>query len=149
MRIRTLEISVGAFIVAGIGALFLLALEVSGLSLSPTQDTYKLYAEFTDVGGLRVRGKVSLSGVTIGRVNSIALDPKSSKAVVEMDIDADVNYLSADSVAVISTAGLLGEKYINVSIGGDEEALKDGDFFYSTQGALNLEKLISDFATSK
>ncbi|OZG70536.1 outer membrane lipid asymmetry maintenance protein MlaD [Hahella sp. CCB-MM4] len=149
MRLRTMEISVGLFIMAGIAALFLLALEVSGLSLRPTEKTYKLYAEFNDVGGLRVRGKVSLAGVTIGRVSNIYLDGRSIKAVVEMDIDANVDYLSKDSIAVVSTAGLLGEKYINVSIGGDEDALEPGDFFDSTQSALNLEKLISDFATSK
>ena len=149
MRVRTIEISVGLFIMAGVAALFLLALEVSGLSLHPTETTYKLYAEFNDVGGLRVRGKVSLAGVTIGRVSNIYLDGRSVKAVVEMDINSEVNYLSQDSIAVVSTAGLLGEKYINVSIGGDEELLKAGDFFESTQSALNLEKLISDFATNK
>ncbi len=149
MRVRTIEISVGLFILAGVAALFLLALEVSGLSLRPTETTYKLYAEFNDVGGLRVRGKISLAGVTIGRVSNIYLDSRSVKAVVEMDINSEVNYLSQDSIAVVSTAGLLGEKYINVSIGGDEEVLAEGDFFDSTQSALNLEKLISDFATNK
>ncbi|WP_020409651.1 outer membrane lipid asymmetry maintenance protein MlaD [Hahella ganghwensis] len=149
MRLRTMEISVGLFIMAGVAALFLLALEVSGLSLRPTEKTYKVYAEFNDVGGLRVRGKVSLAGVTIGRVSNIYLDNRTVKAVVEMDIDSEVDYLSRDSIAVVSTAGLLGEKYINVSIGGDEEVLEEGDFFDSTQSALNLEKLISDFATNK
>ncbi len=149
MRLRTMEIPVGLFIMAGVAALFLLALEVSGLSLRPTEETYKLYAEFNDVGGLRVRGKVSLAGVTIGRVSNIYLDARTIKAVVEMDIDSGVDYLSKDSIAVVSTAGLLGEKYINVSIGGDEDVLEAGDFFDSTQSALNLEKLISDFATSK
>jgi len=149
MRVRTIEISVGLFIMAGVAALFLLALQVSGLSLRPAATTYKLYAEFNDVGGLRVRGKVSLAGVTIGRVSNISLDSRSVKAVVEMDINSEVDYLSQDSIAVVSTAGLLGEKYINVSIGGDEDLLKAGDFFESTQSALNLEKLISDFATNK
>jgi phospholipid/cholesterol/gamma-HCH transport system substrate-binding protein len=148
MAIRQVEISVGLFIMAGIGALFLLALEVSGLSLRSQGSTYKVFAEFTDIGGLRVRAKVSVAGVTVGRVSNITLDPRSVKAVVEMTIQNEVDYLSKDSIAVVSTAGLLGEKYINVSVGGDTDFLQDGDYFDSTQSALNLEKLISDFATS-
>jgi phospholipid/cholesterol/gamma-HCH transport system substrate-binding protein len=148
MYSRALELAVGLFIMLGIGALFVLALKISGLSLTATGQTYQIYGEFTDVGGLRVRGKVSLAGVTIGQVKTITLDPQSLKARVEMEIDAAVNYLSRDSIAVISTAGLLGEKYVDISVGGDEETLQDGDYFESTQGALNLEKLISNFATS-
>ena len=148
MYSRALELAVGLFIMLGIGALFVLALKISGLSLTTTGQTYQIYGEFTDVGGLRVRGKVSLAGVTIGQVKAITLDPQSLKAKVEMEIDAAVNYLSRDSIAVISTAGLLGEKYVDISVGGEEETLQDGDYFESTQGALNLEKLISNFATS-
>lgn len=149
MYSRAIELVVGVFILLGLGALFLLALKVSGLSLESAGQTYRLYGEFSDVGGLRVRGKVSLAGVTIGQVKSISLDPQSLKAKVEMEIRSDVNYLSRDSIAVISTAGLLGEKYVDISVGGDEETLQDGEYFDSTQGALNLEKLISNFATSK
>ena len=149
MYSRAIELAVGLFMVLGIGALFLLALQVSGLSLSTAGETYVLHGEFTDVGGLRVRGKVSLAGVTIGQVSQISLDPQSLKARVTMEIDTEVNYISRDSIAVISTAGLLGEKYVDISVGGDEESLHDGDYFESTQGALNLEKLISSFATGK
>lgn len=148
MAIRTVEIWVGLFVLAAIGGLFYLAFEVSGLSLRAQDSSYKLYGEFTDVGGLQVRAKVSLAGVTIGRVSNIELDSRSVKALVEMEIQNDVNYLSKDSIAIVSTAGLLGEKYINVSVGGDLDSLTDGDYFDSTQSALNLENLISQFATS-
>lgn len=148
MSMRTTEISVGLFVLVAIAGLFYLALEVSGLSLRQQESTYKLYAEFTDVGGLRVRAKVSLAGVAIGRVSNIELDSRSVKAVVEMEIQEAVDYLSTDSIAVVSTAGLLGEKYIDISVGGDIDSLGEGDFFDSTQSALNLEKLISEFATS-
>ncbi len=148
MRMRTIEISVGLFIAAGIGALFLLALEVSGLSLRPQESTYKVYAEFTDIGGLRVRAKVSVAGVTIGRVSKIGLDNRSVKALVEMQIRSDIDFITRDSIARVTTAGLLGEKYVDISIGGDFDVLGEGDYFESSQGALNLEKLISDFATS-
>ena len=148
MQMRTVEIGVGIFMLLGIGALFLLAVRISGLSLSSAGSTYMLFAEFNDVGGLRERGKVSMAGVTIGQITAIELDPKSVKARVAIEVDADVDYISRDSVAVISTAGLLGEKYLNIAIGGDPDTLADGDYFESTQSALNLEKLISNFATS-
>lgn len=149
MRQRWIEISVGFFIILGIAALAVLALQVSGLTLQPQQGSYKLYANFNDVGGLAVRGQVSMAGVRIGKVASIQLDPKTYQARVELAIDQSVDNLPVDSVAVVRTAGLLGEKYIDVSVGGDEEFLKPGEAFTGTQSALNIEKLISSFAAGR
>lgn len=145
MRMRIMEISVGAFLVAGILALILLALSVSGLSTSGQGDTYKVYARFENIGGLSVRSKVSMSGVMIGRVTNIDLDPEMLMARVEMEIDEDVNFLSLDSSASILTAGLLGEQYIGVTVGAEEEYLKDGEYIEDTQSALVLEELIGKF----
>jgi len=133
----------------GFAALAFLAIQVSGLSVNNENDTYKIYAQFDDLGGLSVRGKVSLAGVGIGRVTSISLDKEAYNALVEMEIDASVNQLSADTVASIQTAGLLGEKYISLSIGGEEEYLKEGGFIFDTQSALNLEKIIGAFASGQ
>lgn len=146
MRERTVEIVVGLFIVAGLASLIFLGLQVSGLSLSSAQDTYTVYADFNDVGGLQDRAQVSIGGVTIGQVSSITLDKKTYQAKVAMDIYKSVDNIPKDSTAVIRTAGLLGEKYIDVSVGADSKFLKNGDYFYSTQSALNIEKLISNFA---
>ena len=96
---------------------------------------------------MAVRGRVSLAGVTIGTVSAISLDKKAYIALVEMDIYRDVNNLSVDSVASIQTAGLLGEKYVSLSVGGEEEVLADGDTIFDTQSALNLEKIIGAFAS--
>ena len=145
MRMRIMEISVGAFLVAGIVALILLALSVSGLSTSGQGDTYKVYARFENIGGLSVRSKVSMSGVMIGRVTNIDLDPEMLMARVEMEINEDVNFLSLDSSASILTAGLLGEQYIGVTVGAEEEYLKDGEYIEDTQSALVLEELIGKF----
>ena len=109
MRMRTVEISVGAFMLAGIIALVLLALNVSGLNLASQGDTYKVYARFENVGGLTPRSKVTMSGVQIGQVTAIHLDTEMLMAKVELDIHKDVDYLSIDSSAQILTAGLLGE----------------------------------------
>lgn len=146
MKQNLMEVAVGAFMVAGLAALFVLAMQVSGLSMSPAQQTYKVYASFNDVGGLSVRGQVAMAGVTIGRVSAIRLDDKTYQAIVEMDLYESVRNIPADSTAVIRTSGLLGEKYIDVSVGGDEAFMAPGDYFYATQSSLNLEKLISTFA---
>lgn len=149
MRIRTIEISVGAFMLAGILALGFLAIQVSGLSIHDSnRDTYKLYAHFTNASGLAVRAKVAIAGVVIGRVTDITLDPKDTRASVEMAIQKNVNFVTSDSIASIQTAGILGEKYISISIGGDPEVLQDGQEIVDTQSALVLEDLISKVLTS-
>ena len=121
MQIRTLEIGVGLFLLAGLLALLLLALRVSGLSVSSAGETYKVYANFDNIAGLTVRAKVTMAGVTIGKVSAIDLDRDSYTGRVTMDIEKQVNNLPIDSTASILTAGLLGEKYIGISVGGEEE----------------------------
>lgn len=145
MRLRMMELSVGAFLIAGLVALLLLALNVSGLSLSEPQKSYTLYARFENIGGLTARSKVTMSGVLIGKVVKISLDDKRLMALVEMEINSDVNFLSTDSSASILTAGLLGEKYIGVTPGAEDETMQDGDVFEDTQSALVLEELVGKF----
>lgn len=145
MRIRVLEIGVGAFLLAGAVALLLLALNVSGLNPADSKGSYTVYARFENIGGLTERSKVTMSGVLIGQVTNISLDPEALQALVEMEISNDVDYVSIDSSASILTAGLLGEKYIGVVVGAEEEFLQDGDFFEDTQSALVLEDLIGKF----
>ena len=87
MQNRTLEIGVGLFLLAGILALLLLALRVSGLSPSATTDTYKLYAYFDNIAGLTVRAKVTMAGVTIGKVTAIDLDRDSFTGRVTMQLE--------------------------------------------------------------
>ena len=145
MQNRTLEIGVGLFLLAGILALLLLALRVSGLSPSATTDTYKLYAYFDNIAGLTVRAKVSMAGVTIGRVTAIDLDRDTFTGRVTMEVQKKVDNLPIDSTASILTAGLLGEKYVGISVGGDDGLLKDGSTIHDTQSSLVLEDLIGKF----
>lgn len=145
MQNRTLEIGVGLFLLAGILALLLLALRVSGLSASPSSDTYKVYAYFDNIAGLTVRAKVTMSGVTIGKVTAIDLDRDSYTGRVTLQLDKSVDNLPTDSTASILTAGLLGEKYIGISVGGEDQVLKDGGTIHDTQSALVLEDLIGKF----
>jgi phospholipid/cholesterol/gamma-HCH transport system substrate-binding protein len=145
MQNRTLEIGVGLFLLAGLLALLLLALRVSGLTVGSANDTYKVYAHFENIAGLTVRAKVTMAGVTIGKVTAIDLDRDSYTGRVTLSLDDSVDNLPVDSTASILTAGLLGEKYVGISVGGDEEVLADGDTIYDTQSSLVLEDLIGKF----
>ncbi|NLZ78815.1 MAG: outer membrane lipid asymmetry maintenance protein MlaD [Gammaproteobacteria bacterium] len=145
MRIRAVEISVGVFLLAGLCALLLLALRVSGLTVANNTDTYKLTAHFDNIAGLTTRAKVTMAGVTVGKVLAIDFDTESYTGKVTMEVQKRVNNLPSDTTASILTAGLLGEKYISFSVGGDDEVLKDGDVIYDTQSSLVLEELIGKF----
>lgn len=148
-RMRMLEIAVGAFMVAGFVALFFLAMHVSNLSQLTGADGYRISARFDNVGSLKVRAPVSMSGVTVGRVESIAYDQERYQAVVVMRIDEQFDEIPADTFANIYTAGLLGEKYVGLDPGGSMEMLADGDQIEHTQSALVLEQLIGRFLLSK
>jgi len=144
-----LEISVGTFVLAGILALVFLAVRVSGINLQARKnDTYTLYAHFSNASGLTERAQVTVAGVVVGRVKSIVLDPKDNRAKVGMAIEKNLNYLTIDSIASIQTQGVLGEKYIAISVGGDQEVLKEGGEIVDTQSALVLEDLIGKVLTS-
>ncbi len=149
MRTRLMELAVGAFIVMGIIGLILMALRVSGLSATDAGDKYTIKAYFENLGGLTERAKVSMSGVTIGRVTKVYLDTEDYVAVVEMEINKSMSTLTLDTSAAILTAGLLGEKYIGLTVGAEDEYLADGDVIEDTQSALVLEELIGQFLFSK
>lgn len=148
MTSKNLEVSVGAFVLVGILALVVLALNVSGLSYRTNDQSYFLYARFENLAGLSERAKVSLSGVTIGRVVEIKLDTEDYVAVVKMAIDKSVP-LTTDTSASILTAGLLGEKYIGLSVGADDELLINADEIDDTQSSIVLEELIGQFLFSR
>ena len=99
--------------------------------------------------GLTVRAKVTMAGVTIGRVSNIYLDKEDFVGVVEMDIYKQFNNLSSDASAAILTAGVLGEKYIGLIQGAELDNLTDGSEIYDTQSALVLEDLIAKFLVGR
>ncbi len=133
------------FLLAGILALLLLALRVSGLAPTASTDTYKLYANFDNIAGLTVRAKVTMAGVTIGKVTAIDLNREDFTGRVTLQLEKRVDNLPTDSTASILTAGLLGEKYIGISVGGEDTVLKDGGVIHDTQSSLVLEDLIGKF----
>ncbi len=154
MKIRTIEMMVGALLIAGIASLLLLALQVSGLtSFMQPVSGYTISAEFSNIGGLKPRAKVSLAGVVVGRVTSVRLDPESFYAKVSIRInDRHLDRLPIDSRASIMTAGLLGDNYIALMPGFDEnDFLKEGSIIRveNTDSALALEQLISKFVAGQ
>lgn len=145
MRMRLIELGVGVFVLLGVLALVLMAFRVSGLASQNYGDTYVLKARFENLGGLTERAKVSMAGVTIGRVTKVSLDKERYSAVVEMEISKSMDTLSRDSAAAIMTAGLLGEKYIALSVGAEDDYLANGDWIEDTQSAFILEDMIGRF----
>lgn len=147
MRMRTVEISVGAFVLAGLLALVFLVVRVSGINFEDSS-TYSVSARFDDVAGLKRRAKVSLAGVVIGRVSHIQVDTEYGEAVVYMEIERRAGPLSTDTGAQILTEGIIGSRYVSLLPGAEEEILGDGDEIFDTQGALVLENLIGDLVTN-
>ena len=147
MRMRTVEISVGAFVLAGILALVFLVVRVSGINFEDSS-TYSISARFDDVAGLKRRAKVSMAGVVIGRVSRIQVDTEYGEAVVHMEIETRAGSLSTDTGAQILTEGIIGSRYVSLLPGAEEDALGDGDEILDTQGALVLENLIGDLVTN-
>ena len=147
MTTRVIEIWVGIFIAAGMAALFMLAMKVSNLATYTGDEGYEITARFEDVSGLKVRSPVTMSGVRIGRVKQIKFDDEALQAVVVMEIETRHNMLPKDTSASIYTAGLLGEKYIGLEAGGDQNNLVQGDEIKLTQDSLVLEKLIGQFVS--
>jgi phospholipid/cholesterol/gamma-HCH transport system substrate-binding protein len=146
---RTVEIWVGLFIAAGMAALFMLAMQVSNLTVVNDDEGYSVTARFDNISGLKVRSPVTVAGVRIGRVTNIGFDPKTFQAVVTMNISSQYDELPMDTSAAIYTSGLLGEQYVGLEPGGDFEVLKDGDEIMLTQSALILEQMIGQLLFSK
>ena len=142
---RTVELGTGLFALLGMGALFFLSTQTTGGEDFSADETFEITARFDNVGSLRARAPVAMSGVTIGRVKHIEFDPVALDAVVTMVIDARYDQIPEDSDASVLTAGLLGSQYIGLQAGGSEFFLEEGSEIMLTQSAIVLENLIGKF----
>lgn len=142
---RAVEVGTGLFVLLGAGALFFLTTQTTGTDTFSGKDTYEVTARFENVGSLKNRAPVAMSGVTIGRVKSVEFDPTALNAVVRFDIDSKFDQIPEDSDASILTAGLLGSQYIGLQVGGSEFYLEDGSEIQFTQSAIVIENLISKY----
>lgn len=142
---RTVELGTGLFVLLGIAALFFLTTQTTGSEVINLQNSYTVTARFENIGNLKPRAPVSMSGVTIGRVTSIGFDPERLEARVSFAIDGRYDKIPEDSDASILTSGLLGSQYIGLQAGGSEAFLRDGSEIEFTQSAIVLENLISKY----
>jgi phospholipid/cholesterol/gamma-HCH transport system substrate-binding protein len=148
MNTRTIEIMVGLFVAAGMAALFMLAMKVSNLATYGGDEGYIISASFDNIGGLKVRSLVSASGVRVGQVTGIEYDSDGYEARVSMSIDPQYDKFPIDTAASIMTSGLLGEQYVGLQPGAEEEYLKAGSEIELTQSALVLEQIVGQFLYS-
>lgn len=146
---RAIELGTGLFVLLGFAALFFLVTQITNRQFGIGDDGYRLVASFEQVGGLKPGAPVSMSGVTVGRVEAIEYDFGEYRARVTLRIGRDYDRIPDDSDAGILTAGLLGGQYVGIGPGASETFFKDGDQIQFTQSAIVLENLISKFLFSK
>lgn len=149
IKLRKIELLVGFMVIITIASVFLLALKASNLGSLGSNDSYYLITRFDNIGGLTENSSVTASGVKVGKVASIYYDAEQYQAVVKLKIEKRFNTFSIDSTASILTSGLLGEKYIGLETGAEDDYLQDGDEVRLTQSALILEQIIGQFLFSK
>ena len=138
------DLWVGLFVMIGLAALVFLALQAANLLSLNFQSTYRITAQFDNIGGLKPKAAVRSAGVVVGRVAGISFDDERYQARIDLDMDARFKF-PKDSSLKILTSGLLGEQYIGVEAGAAEDNLAAGDNVTSTQSAVVLENLISQF----
>jgi phospholipid/cholesterol/gamma-HCH transport system substrate-binding protein len=148
MKKNSLDFWVGLFVVTGFVALLFLALKAGNMSSFSFSKTYSITARFDNIGGLKPRAPVKSAGVVVGRVAAINFDDKTYQATVTLNLDEGFRF-PKDSSAKILTSGLLGEQYIGLEAGGDEQSLAQGGKITQTQSAIVLENLISQFLYNK
>ena len=142
------DIWVGLFVLIGAVAILFLALQSANLLALNFQSSYRVAAKFDNIGGLKRQAAVKSAGVVVGRVESISFDDKSFQARVMLDLESRYTF-PKDSSLKILTSGLLGEQYIGIEAGAEEKVLAAGDTITTTQSAVVLENLISQFLYSK
>ena len=148
MNKSSTDILVGAFVALGLLALFFLALKAGNMNSFSFAPTYSVTAHFDNIGGLKVRAPIKSAGVVVGRVAQIDFDDKNYQATVVFALDKRYQFPKDSSVKIL-TSGLLGEQYIGLEAGGDNNYLPEGSVIDDTQSAMVLEDLIGQFLFKK
>jgi phospholipid/cholesterol/gamma-HCH transport system substrate-binding protein len=145
MKRLDLELAVGLFILAGILCLGYLSIKLAKMEVLGGEG-YKIYAVFSDTGGLKEGSSVVIAGVEVGRVKEITIEDYEAKVALSLSQEI---LIQEDAIASIKTKGLIGEKYIQITPGGSEEIIKPGGLIMETQPAIDIEGLISKFVFGK
>lgn len=147
MKYSYVDIFVGFFVVIGFLALGWLALQLGEVPWLTGRDSYVLYAEFGDISGVKSGADVQVAGVKVGTVQDLSLS-KDAYAKIAMLLDNDVK-IPVDSIASVKSKGIIGDKYIQISLGGDEKNFKEGEMITDTESSVDIESIISKFAFGK
>ncbi len=143
MKRFNIEIGVGIFIVVGFLCFTWISIKLGDINFFG-EDTYSLEARFNSVAGLKEGATIEIAGVRIGKVSSIDLDSEDYEAIVQLSIDKGIR-LQEDSIASIRTAGIIGDKYVDISPGGLDEFIEPGGELVETESSINLEELVSKY----
>ena len=143
MQNRNIEYLVGTFVLVGIVAVLYLAIQIGSARLV-VGDTYQLTAQFSSAAGVNPGSRIEIAGVRVGTVKSIELN-SSFYALVTLELPNSIE-VDADTIASVKTAGLIGDRFIELSPGGSDLMLADGDEIFDTESAMDIEDLISRFA---
>ncbi|MGD2187052.1 MAG: outer membrane lipid asymmetry maintenance protein MlaD [Desulfobacterales bacterium] len=144
MKKYTQETVVGIFVVIGLLAIAYMTVKLGNVGFLG-ENTYSLYAKFSNVTGLRVGNPVNMLGLEIGRVESFKMDQENQVAVVEFKINKDIEIFD-DAIASIKTEGLIGDKYVSIDAGGGGDLLENGDIITDTESPTDIMELVSKYA---
>ncbi len=144
MKKYKLETVVGIFVIAGLLCVAYMTVKLGKISLTG-DEYYSLYAGFASVSGLRVSNLVEIDGIEVGRVERMSIDQEKQRAVVELKIRKGIKVYD-DASASIRTAGLIGDRFIQIEPGGSGEILKPGGTITETSAPMDLDELIGKYA---
>jgi phospholipid/cholesterol/gamma-HCH transport system substrate-binding protein len=142
---KKVEMIVGAFVLVGIISISWMAIKLGQIGGMGTSG-YALEAVFTDAGGMRAGSDVMMAGVVIGRVSDVVVNDRS-RAKLTLLINDNIP-ITSDAIASVRTKGIIGERYVRISQGGDDEMLQAGDEIEETESAINIEDLVSKYIFS-
>jgi phospholipid/cholesterol/gamma-HCH transport system substrate-binding protein len=143
MKKSSIEMVVGLFMIAGFLAFAYLAFNLGEISLFSGSRTYIIKAEFSNVAGVKQGGTVQIAGVVVGEVEKISLNDQYANLTLRINNDIKV---PVDSMASVKSQGIIGDKYIQLTLGGEEEMLAEGEVIFDTESSVDIESLISKFA---
>lgn len=142
---RRTEFYTGIFIAFGLFCFCYVALSLGGLRLFG-DSRYILYADFVSTSGLKPGAVVEIAGVQVGNATEISL--RENKARLKLRLDRHVK-IPLDSSAAIRTRGLIGEKFVKITPGAEDEIIKPGEVIDQTDSVVDLEELIGKFMFDK
>lgn len=144
MKNSRVEIVVGIFLVLGFLAFGWIAMQLGEVTWLSGSRTYTVFADFDNISGVKSGAEVQIAGVTVGTVTGLALS-EYDQARAELQLNREIK-LPKDSIASVKSQGIIGDKLIQITLGGDEEEYKEGDVILDTESSVDLESLISKFA---